>query len=71
MFNSTIGGVLGFIVFLLDIWAIVNVIRSDSTNNAKIGWTVLIIVLPVIGLIAWAAAGPRGNRSATAPTHKG
>ena len=25
MINSTIGGVLGFIVFLLDIWAIVNV----------------------------------------------
>ncbi len=54
MINSTIGGCTGFIVFLLDIWAIVNVIRSDSTSNAKIGWTVLIIVLPVIGLIAWA-----------------
>ncbi len=52
MINSTIGGVIGFIVFLLDIWAIVSVIRSDSTSNKKIFWTLLIIILPVVGLIA-------------------
>ncbi|ENA29586.1 MULTISPECIES: PLD nuclease N-terminal domain-containing protein [Pseudomonas] len=71
MINSTIGGVIGFIVFLLDIWAIVSVIRSDSTSNKKIFWTLLIIILPVVGLIAWGLAGPRGSTSVSAPTHKG
>ncbi|AZD62255.1 hypothetical protein C4K18_4296 [Pseudomonas chlororaphis subsp. aurantiaca] len=27
----------------------------------KILWVLLIILLPVLGLIIWAIAGPRGN----------
>jgi len=53
------GGILGFIVLVLDIWAIVRVVGSGASVVAKILWSLLIIVLPVIGLIIWYLAGPK------------
>ncbi|HLD67519.1 MAG TPA: PLD nuclease N-terminal domain-containing protein [Pseudomonas sp.] len=52
---------VGLLVLGLDIWAILNVIKSNADNTMKIGWAVLILVLPIAGLIIWAIAGPRGN----------
>jgi phospholipase D-like protein len=53
------GGVLGLIVLILDIWAIVRVVGSGAGTGEKILWTLLIILLPVIGLIVWYVAGPK------------
>lgn len=50
---------LGLIVLALDIWAIINVIQSTASTTQKILWVVGIIVLPVIGFIAWLLLGPR------------
>jgi hypothetical protein len=55
--------ILGLIVLALDIWAIVNVIGSPASTGAKILWTLLIIILPVVGLIIWFFAGPRSRSS--------
>ncbi|MES2818905.1 MAG: PLDc N-terminal domain-containing protein [Pseudomonadota bacterium] len=52
---------LGLIILALDIWAILNVIKSNTDTTMKIVWVLLILVLPVLGLIIWAIAGPRGN----------
>lgn len=52
---------VGLIVLALDIWAILNVIKSNTDTTMKIVWVLLILVLPVLGLIIWAIAGPRGN----------
>mgnify|MGYP001189146488 FL=1 len=57
MFNS----LAALIIFALDIWAILNVIKSSAGGGAKVLWILLIILLPVLGLIIWAIAGPRGN----------
>lgn len=57
---------LGLIVLILDIWAIVNIVGSGSSILAKILWTLLILVLPVVGFVIWLVAGPR--RTATAAT---
>lgn len=54
-----IGGILGLLILVLDIWAIVRVIGSGATVGAKILWSLLIIILPVIGLIIWYLAGPK------------
>lgn len=54
-----IGGILGFIVLVLDIWAVVRVVGSSASVGAKILWSLLIIVLPVVGLIIWYLAGPK------------
>ncbi|MHA6494437.1 PLD nuclease N-terminal domain-containing protein [Pseudomonas borbori] len=48
------------IVILLDLWAILSVFRSNKNVNTKALWAIGISLLPVIGLIAWGIAGPRG-----------
>lgn len=54
-------GLLGLVILIADIWAIVNVIGSSATTGAKILWSLLILILPVIGLIIWFFAGPKKN----------
>ena len=53
------GGLLGLIILVLDIWAIINVFQSSSPTGAKALWTVLILLLPIVGLLIWFFAGPR------------
>lgn len=54
-------GILGLIILVLDIYAIVQIVSSGVSTGAKIGWSLLVILLPVVGLIIWAFAGPRGR----------
>jgi hypothetical protein len=55
------GGLLGLLVLAADIWAIVNVLQSGASTGSKALWVLIIIVLPVLGLIIWLIAGPRGR----------
>lgn len=57
-----VGGILGLIVLIADIWAIVKTFESSSSTGAKVLWIVLILLLPVMGLIIWLVAGPRRHR---------
>ena len=59
--GSTFNGLIGLIILALDIWAIFNVLKSGADTGMKIIWVLLILLLPVLGLIIWAIAGPRGN----------
>lgn len=59
--GSTFNGLIGLIILALDIWAIINVVKSGGSTGSKLLWILLILVLPVVGLIIWAIAGPRGN----------
>ncbi|HBX55439.1 PLD nuclease N-terminal domain-containing protein [Pseudomonas sp. UBA2684] len=59
--GSTLNGLLGLIILALDIWAIVNIVKSNAQTGKKVLWVLLIVFLPVIGLIIWALLGPRGN----------
>lgn len=52
-------GILGLLVLVLDVWAILKVVGSGQPAGTKALWIVLILVLPVVGLIAWLLAGPR------------
>ncbi len=56
---------IGLIILIADIYAIVQIVTSGSSTAAKIGWSLLVILLPVVGLIIWALAGPRGRSAAT------
>ncbi len=60
--TDAFGGIFGLIILLLDIWAIVSVVRSDAATGKKVLWVLLILILPVLGLILWGIMGPRGNR---------
>lgn len=54
-----VGGIIGLIILIADIWAIINVIGSGAGTGEKVLWIVIILLLPVIGLIIWLLAGPR------------
>ncbi|MDD5579746.1 MAG: PLD nuclease N-terminal domain-containing protein [Methylobacter sp.] len=56
-----VGGLLGLIILVLDIWAIVSVLKSSDSNGKKALWVVLILLMPIIGLILWWLMGPRGT----------
>jgi succinate dehydrogenase/fumarate reductase cytochrome b subunit len=52
-------GLAGLVILILDVWAIVNIFQSTASTGAKVLWTVLVIVLPILGLIIWFLAGPK------------
>ncbi|MCP5145461.1 MAG: PLDc N-terminal domain-containing protein [Gammaproteobacteria bacterium] len=54
-----IGSLLGLVILVLDIFAILKVVQSGVPTINKVIWVIVILVLPVIGLLAWAIAGPR------------
>ena len=46
-------GLLSLVILILDIVAIIDVIRSSMDTGKKILWIILILVLPIIGLILY------------------
>jgi hypothetical protein len=56
-----LGGLLGLIIFIADIWAIINIFNSGEKGSTKIIWVIVILLLPVIGLIIWLLAGPKSQ----------
>jgi hypothetical protein len=57
--GGTMGGILGIVVLVLDIIAILDVMKSSKPTGQKILWGVLILILPVIGLIAYYVVGKK------------
>ena len=57
------GGLGGLIVLIADIWAIVNIFQSSADTGSKVLWTVIVILLPVLGFILWFFFGPKTARA--------
>lgn len=57
-----IQGFLGFVILVANVWAIIQTVQSGATTGAKVLWTVLILILPVLGFIIWFFVGPRPSR---------
>lgn len=55
-------GLGGLIVLVLDIWALISVVGSNASAGSKLVWVLVILLLPVIGFIAWLIFGPRAAR---------
>ncbi len=60
MYNNSLWGIL---VLIADIWAIVNILQSGADTTKKVIWTVVVLLLPVLGLILWFFMGPREGKS--------
>jgi hypothetical protein len=56
-------GLGGLIVLIADVWAIVNIFQSGADTGRKVLWTVLVIILPVVGFILWYFLGPKTGRA--------
>ncbi len=51
------GGILGLIVLVLDIIAIVDVLKSSMDTGKKALWIILVLLLPVIGMVLYFLIG--------------
>ena len=56
-------GLFGLLVLIADVYAIVNIFQSNASTGAKVIWIVAVLVLPIIGFIAWFLAGPKSGRA--------
>jgi hypothetical protein len=53
------GGLFGLVVLVLDIVAIVDCLKSSMDTGKKVLWTVLVLVLPLIGMILYFVIGKK------------
>lgn len=59
-----VGGLIGLLILIADIWAILNIVGSRAALGGKLVWILVILFLPLLGLIVWLLAGPRAARAA-------
>ena len=53
------GGILGLLVLVLDIIAIVDVLKSSMDTGKKALWIILVLILPVIGMVLYFLIGKK------------
>ena len=61
MLDFSYGGIFGLLVLAGDIWAIINIFQSSASNEKKLLWILVVVLLPLLGLILWFFLGPRGR----------
>lgn len=54
-------GILGLLILILDVYAIIKILQSSASGLRKLIWVLVVLILPVIGLIAWFLTGPGGR----------
>ena len=54
-------GLIGLLILIADIYAIVKIAQSSADTAKKVIWILVVLILPIIGLIAWFFAGPGGK----------
>lgn len=53
------GGLVGLVILILDIVAIVDIVKSSMEQGKKILWAVLVILLPLIGMVLYFLIGKK------------
>ena len=53
----------GVLVLIGDIWAIINILQSSVSNEKKLLWIIVVVLLPLLGLILWFFLGPRDRKA--------
>lgn len=56
-----LSALFSLLILVADVWAIVNIFQSKESTGTKVLWIVLVVVLPVLGVVIWYFAGPRGS----------
>ena len=49
---------VGLLVLVLDLIALVSLLKSSADGRTKVLWALLIILLPVLGMILYFLMGP-------------
>ncbi|MGI9203869.1 MAG: PLD nuclease N-terminal domain-containing protein [Woeseiaceae bacterium] len=51
-------GVIGILVLIADVYAVLKIAKSSSSDGKKALWIAVVILLPMLGVIAWYLLGP-------------
>jgi hypothetical protein len=62
MMNFGYSGLFGILILAGDIWAIINIFQSSTSNEKKLLWILVVVLLPLLGLILWYFLGPRDGK---------
>jgi len=54
---------IGLVVLVLDVVALVSLLKSSADAGTKILWVLLIVLLPLVGMVLYFLMGP-GRRKA-------
>jgi len=57
--GGSMGTFLGVVVLVLDIIAIVDVLKSAMDTGKKVLWVLLILILPLIGMVLYFLLGKK------------
>ena len=52
----------GLLILVLDVVALVSLLKSSADSGTKILWALLIIFLPVLGMVLYFLMGPGRRR---------
>ena len=63
MMNYGYHSLLGVLILIGDIWAIINIFQSAVSNEKKLLWIIVVLLLPLLGLILWYFLGPRSGKA--------
>ena len=56
-----VNGILGILVLALDIYAILKIAQSSASTGLKVVWILVVLLLPLLGVLAWFLFGPGGR----------
>ncbi len=51
-------GVIGILVLIADVYAILKIAQSSTSDGKKAIWIAVVVLLPMLGVIAWYLMGP-------------
>ena len=51
-------GIFGLIILIADIFGIMMILQSPAKTIEKLIWSLVVFLLPLIGLVIWYFAGP-------------
>lgn len=53
--------VVGVVILVLDLFAIMGVLRSSASGPVKLGWVAAILLLPFLGMLTYFIIGPNSS----------
>ncbi|MDJ0926419.1 MAG: PLDc N-terminal domain-containing protein [Gammaproteobacteria bacterium] len=56
-----VNGILGILILALDIYAILKIAQSSASTGLKVVWILVVLLLPLLGVLAWFLFGPGGR----------
>lgn len=63
MMNVGYNSLWALLILAGDIWAIINILQSSASNEKKLLWVIVVVLLPLLGLILWFFLGPRNGKA--------